>query len=266
MIELLRQQFAHDAPTEEKLNRTREFLQIAVLKIMYDKSYLDNLAFVGGTALRILFGLRRFSEDLDFSLVDKKEYNFYEINKTIERELKLYGLNVESKAKVDKTVQSTFLKFERLLKDLGISNLAGQKLSIKIEVDSNPPQGWRLEKTLVNKVYLFNLPHFDLPSLYATKLHACFFREFTKGRDFYDLVWYIGKKIKPNYLLLNNAIMQTEKRDLALNEENYVDFILEKLKGVDFKAVKKDVERFLEDKSELKLLDFDDMKNNLDKC
>ena len=263
MIELLKQRFTPDMSNEEKINQTREFLQILALKIMYDKKYLNNLAFVGGTALRLLFNLRRFSEDLDFSLINKDGYNFIKINSQLERELKLHGLNVETKVKLDRTVNNTFLKFSGLLKNLGLSSLDEQKLSIKIEVDANPPNGWNTETTLINKIYIINLVHFDLPSLYASKLHACFFRKYIKGRDYYDLVWYIGKKIKPNYMLLNNAIKQTEGYDLKLNSQNFNDFLLSKLAKINFTKIKKDVERFLEDRTELKFLEFDIIKRML---
>ena len=264
MIEILKQQLKSDMPNEEKINRVREVLQLTVLKIMYDKGYFKNLAFCGGTALRVLFDLRRFSEDLDFSLIDKKGYDFLQVNSKIENELKLYGLDAQTKVKENKTVQSAFLKFPMLLKELGLSELSSQKLSIKIEIDSNPPEGWRAQTTLVNKVYMLNITHFDLPSLYATKLHACFFRRYIKGRDFYDLVWYLGKKIQPNYILLNNAIKQTHGHDLKLSEENFKEFLLERLGKIDFKFVKKDVERFLEDRNELKLLDFEDIRSSLE--
>lgn len=263
MIELLQQQFNPDMSNEEKINRLREFLQVVVLKIIYDKGYFEKLAFVGGTALRLLFNLRRFSEDLDFSLIDIKGYRFMEINSFIERELKLLGLNIETKVNEEKTVQNSFLKFKGLLKELQLSNLDEQKLSIKIEVDAEPPKGWHLETTLVNKVYLLNLVHFDLPSLYATKLHACFFRKYVKGRDFYDLAWYIGKKIRPNYTLLNNAIKQTENYSLNLNDSNFEKFLLEKLDKTDLKEIRRDVERFLEDKNELGLLSSDVLKKSL---
>lgn len=263
MIELLKQQFNLGMPEEEKINRVREFLQIAVLKIIYDKGYFNNLAFIGGTALRFLFNLKRFSEDLDFSLIKKKDYNFLKVNSQIEHDLNLYGLQVETKINQDRTVQNTFLKFKGLLKALGLSALDEQKLSIKIEVDSNPPKGWHLETSLFNRIYLLNLTHFNLPSLYATKLHACFYRKYAKGRDFYDLVWYIGKKIEPNYLLLNNAIKQTENINPKLNEKNFKQFLLDKLAKVDFLAIKRDVERFLEDRVELRLLDFKAIKNSL---
>ena len=265
MIELLKQQFSPNMPMEDKINRVREFLQILALKIIYDKGYFENLAFVGGTALRLLFNTKRFSEDLDFSLVNRMGYNFSEVNSKLEHEFKLYGVDIETKIKADKAVQNTFLKFSGLLKDLNISKLAQQKLSIKIEVDSNPPKGWNLQTTFVNKIYLLNLVHFDLPSLYAAKLHACFFRKYIKGRDFYDFIWYLGKKIRPNYLLLNNAIKQTEDRDLKLNDSNFNGFLLKKIEKVDFEAVIKDVERFLEDKNELRLLNLKTIRSALSK-
>ena len=92
-------------------------------------------------------------------------------------------------------------------------------------------------------------------SLYATKLHACFFRKYVKGRDFYELLRYLGKKIKPNYLLLNNAIRHTEGKFEVLDENNIKDFLLQRVEMIDFKGVRKGVERFLEDKNDLKLLE-----------
>lgn len=263
MIDVLKQQFKPSMDSEEKINRVREFLQVLCLKIIHDKGYFENMAFVGGTALRILYDLRRFSEDLDFSVTKKKGYDFLKIISVITSELELYGFNVESKNSVDKTVQSSFLKFNNLLNELGLSQMKEQKLSIRMEVDSNPPAGWNLQTTLINKTYIFNILHFDLPSLYATKLHACFFRKFIKGRDFYDLLWYLGRKAKPNFILLNNAIKQTESRDLKLNEKNFKSFLLGKLEKVDFISVRKDVGRFLEDKKELELLGFGPIKKSI---
>lgn len=261
MIEVLKQHIGLDMPAEDKINRLREALQLTALKILYDKGQFEKIAFVGGTALRFLFNLRRFSEDLDFSLIDKKKYNFQELNSQLEYGFGLYGLNVETKTREEKTVQSSFLKFSGLLKDLGLSSIDEQKLSIRIEIDSNPPQGWNIETALLNNIYLLNIVHFDLPSLYAAKLHACFFRKYTKGRDFYDLVWYLGKKINPNYALLNNTIKQTEGCELNLNEHKLKEFILERIKQIDFRLVKEDVSRFLEDREELRLLELESIKN-----
>lgn len=257
MIEFLRQQIADIKTNEGKINRLREALQLLCLKILQDKGYFSNIAFVGGTALRILYDMRRFSEDMDFSVIDKKGYDFTDLAFIVKRELELNNLDVNIKPKIAKTVQSCMLKFPGVMKNAGLLASEDQNLSIKIEVDSNPPAGWHAESTIVNKLYVLNVTHLSIASLYATKLHACFFRKFIKGRDFYDLVWYLGKKIKPNYELLNNAIAQTHGNLTALDSGNIKEFLLEKLAKIDFSSVVKDVERFLEDKSELKMLDKD---------
>lgn len=255
MTEVFKQLFTANMSEEEKLNRMREMLQIICMKIMHDKNFFNNLAFVGGTALRILFDLRRFSEDLDFSLINKEGYDFSKINAELLKELKLFGLNVEAKSQEERNAHSMMLKFSGLLKAVGLSPLESQKFSVKIEIDTNPPKGGNIQNKYVSKVYTFNVVHFDLPSMYATKLHACFYRKYLKGRDFYDLIWYLSKRIQPNYLLLNNAITQTQGVDLKLNESNFKEFLLERIEKVDFEEAKKDVERFLEDKTELNLLE-----------
>lgn len=264
MIDVIKQQLTADMTQEMRLNKAREILQLTALKIIYDKDYFRSLSFTGGTALRFLFDLKRFSEDLDFSLVEKKGYDFNRMVDGLLKEYALYGLKVEAKPKTDKNVYSVFLKFPSLPKEIGLSALKGQKLAIKLEIDSNPPQGGRIMTTLVNKVYMFNVVHFDLPSLFATKLHACFFRKYVKGRDFYDFVWYLGKKIMPNFVLLNNAIKQTQGYEPAISEKNFKSFLLDSISKIDFSILKKDVERFLEDKAELKLLDAEPLKNTIE--
>lgn len=254
MIEVLKQQFTASMPPEEKLNRTREFLQIMALKNLYDQNVFENIAFVGGTALRVLYDIRRFSEDLDFSLVSPKNYDFKKLNAGLVRHFNLNNLAVECKPKIDKTVHSAFLKFPGILKELGLGAFAAQKLSIKLGVDSNPPKGWRLAETTLNKTYIFSVRHFDLPSMLATKIHACFFRKYTKGRDFYDLVWYLGKKVFPNLELLNNAVHQTEGKNPGLTEANLKDFILSGLANIDFNAAVNDLRRFIVDETELRVI------------
>lgn len=264
MYEIIKQKIAEAQSTEEKINKTREFLQIAVLKILFDRNHFDNIAFVGGTALRILYDLRRYSEDLDFSLISKNKYSFRNLLHELTYELKNYGFKIESTLKDKGPVNASMIKFPELLNDLGLSRLKAEKLSIKLEIDTNPPAGWVTALTPISESFVFAVKHFDPPSLFATKLHACFFRRYTKGRDFYDLVWYLGKKVKPNYLLLNNAIRQTEKKDYAVNPDTIKGFINKKLESVDFKAARKDVERFLENKNELKMLDIDMMRQLVD--
>jgi predicted nucleotidyltransferase component of viral defense system len=254
MIDLLRQYLNGSKTPEEKLNRMREFLQVTILKIMYDRGSLAHLAFVGGTALRIIFNLRRFSEDLDFSLIERKPYDFPKIVSAIENDLELNGLHAQTTVRSVRTVQNVFFKFSGLLKEMRLSALSSQNISIKLEIDTNPPLGGSIESTLVNRLYVLNLRHFDLPSSFATKLCACFFRKYIKGRDFYDLVWYLSKNIRPNILLFNNAVKQVKGEDLGLNDQNIKEFILRRIEEIDFALVANDVEQFLEDKSELKLL------------
>ena len=254
MIEVLKQQFTLAMPADEKLNRTREFLQIMALKNLSDHNAFNNIAFVGGTALRILHNIRRFSEDLDFALVSARSYDFKKLSDGLIRYFKLNNLEVESKPRVEKTVHSTFLKFPGVLRELGLGAFEAQKLFVKLEVDSNPPKGWKLADTTLNKTYLFSVRHFDLPSMLATKIHACFFRKYTKGRDFYDLAWYLGRKVSPNIELLNNAIQQTEGKKLGITKATLKDFMLGKLARIDFNVAVKDVKRFIVDESELRVI------------
>jgi predicted nucleotidyltransferase component of viral defense system len=257
VLDLIEKSISSVSTHEAKTHITREFLQLLILKILYDKDYFKNLAFVGGTALRFLYNLRRFSEDLDFSLINKKGYKFDIFLERVAYELRKAGFSSDIKKNIEETVQSAMFKFKNILYLLGLSEDKRQKLFIKLEVDSNPPKGWNTQLSLVNKHFVFTVTNFDIPSLYATKLHACFFRKYIKGRDFYDLIWYLGKKSIPNFELLNNAIEQTEHKRINLNRENFNDFLRERLATIDFVKVKKDVERFIEDKNELKLLDKD---------
>lgn len=255
MIDLIKEVVSKSPSREEKVHLAREFLQILILKILFDRGYFKNFAFVGGTALRILYGLRRFSEDLDFSLINKESYVFDSFLKGIAYELEKNGFSLDVREAKGRVVQSVMLKFRDLLFHLGLSGQKGQKLSVRLELDTNPPQGWNTEISLVSRYFVLTVTHFDLSSLYALKLHACFYRKYTKGRDYYDLLWYLGKKSLPNFRLLNNAIEQTENKRIDVDEANFKDFLREKLKEKDFAEVRKDAERFIVDKNELKLLD-----------
>ena len=264
MIEIIKQRLTKEMSNEEKLNRCREFIQVLCLKILDESGAFASLAFTGGTALRIIFGVKRFSEDLDFSLVKKGLKPFSEINENLVKGIKLAGLDVNSNVKTKNTVHNTMLKFPGVLKELGLSPLESQNLSIKIEVDTNPPEGGVVQNRFIQQEYVFNVTHFDLPSMFSTKLHACFYRDYLKGRDFYDFIWYMSNKVKPNFVLLNNAIKQTEGAAPVVSERNFKEFLLKGIERVDFKSARKDVERFLEDKKELRLLDADLIKNNIE--
>lgn len=254
MIELLKKEIAGKKSLDDKINHLREMLQFMCLKTFYDKGHFARLTFTGGTALRILYELRRFSEDLDFFLTKKSGYDFDEVASDLKRFFGLNGIEMSLKTWGLNNVDSGTMKFHELLKNVGLSRAGNIDISIELEINLDPPRGGEIKRTLVNRMFMLNIAHFSLPSLYATKLHACFFRKYVKGRDFYDLLWYISKSIKPDYTLLNNAIHQTEGEFEPLSENNLKDFLLGRLEKIDFTEVRKDVERFLEDRHELKLL------------
>lgn len=255
MIEVLHDKLKVYPLNEDKYNFLREYLQTIILKIIDEKGYFKNLSFVGGTALRILFQLNRFSEDLDFCLTNSTNYQFSEMMLSLERELNLMGLMVNIHYKDKKTVASAFVKFDHLLFELNLSPHTDKKLSIKFEVDQNPPLGYVNDFTMLNNDFLIGINHFDLPTLFSGKLHALLCRKYTKGRDFYDFIWYIGKKIKPNYEFLNQAILQTEKKDLTLDHALLIQLLKERFAATDFKHVINDVRPFLINSQETRFLD-----------
>lgn len=262
MLELIKDKLhKHDGSNSDKYNYLREYLQHLVLKIMDEQGFFRNLAFVGGTALRILYDLNRFSEDLDFSLISVDNYDYMKITRVIENELRKSNLNVLIKSKAEKTLAASFVSFSGLLFELGLTKLKEQKISIKFEVDQNPPVGYQTKLSLINKDFLIAINHFDLPSLFASKLHAILCRKYTKGRDFYDLLWYLGKKIEPNYGLLKQAFLQTEKAEISFNKEVLVKMLQSKIEKTDFKLIKDDVAPFLVNANELRYFEKDFFMN-----
>jgi len=257
MIDVIKQQFTETMPRHVRLNKTREFMQALCLKIMSERGWFDRMVFLGGTALRMMFQLRRFSEDLDFSMLKAGDMDVTGLSGDFAKDLRLYGFQAEVKTKDVGTVRSMMLKFPGLLKELGLSPLKDEKLAIKWDVDTNPPLGGVSVGGMMNKYFTFRVVHYDLPSLFAGKLHACLYRNYTKGRDWYDFIWYVSKKVRPNFALLKNAVLQTEKKDLEIDEAGLGDFLVESIKGVDFKSLRQDVERFLEDPAELSIFDPD---------
>lgn len=253
MEDIIRNLLSKEGTQEAKINRLREFMQILILRELYDLGCYKNLSFVGGTALRLLYDLRRFSEDLDFSLYNQRGYDLTKLVTGVQRRLDYYGFDTDLVMNERKTVQNLDVRFKNLLSAYGLSQIKSQKLYIRLEIDTNPPSGWQTRVSVINRIFIFTVTHFDLDSLYALKLHACFYRKYTKGRDFYDLIWYLGKKVKPNFVLLNNAVKQTEGKDPGVTPDNFRDFLSDKLARIDFVKARKDVERFLEDKSELGL-------------
>ena len=259
MLDIIKSRLAAQPKMDQtqKYNYLREYLQLVVLKILDEKGYFRQIAFVGGTALRILYQLNRFSEDLDFSLVNEKEYSFRAIIHILKQELQQRNLSVDLSCKDEKSVASSFIRFDKILYELGLSSHRNQKLSIKFEVDQRPPLGYKTELTLLNNEFLISINHYDLPSLFAGKLHAILHRPYAKGRDYYDLIWYLSRKVTPNYLLLNQAILQTEKKSSNLNQKSLKQLLLNKITATDFKKIRRDVAPFLADGAEARFFEED---------
>ena len=238
-------------------NIAREYLQARVLENMQKMGAFVPLAFQGGTALRFLYGLRRFSEDLDFSLENAKnafdlEYYLQGLQNTFSAE----GYALEVAYNTDRVVQSALLKFTGLPYELELSAHQNENLSIKIEVDTNPPCGAAMETSLVRKYVFLNLHHYDRASLFAGKIHALLSRKFTKGRDVYDLLWYLSDPTwpPPNFVFLQNALMQTGWEGEVPTEKNWRLLLRDRMNDLDWERVILDVDPFLENTGDKEFL------------
>lgn len=251
VLELVSQKEGYNA----KLNIMREYLQAYILKVMHDEGVFRSAAFLGGTALRFLYGLPRFSEDLDFSSVGKMSVNFAALLKKIMFELAAAGYDASVAYNDQKTVNSAFVKFSGLMFDAGISPLKSQKFSIKVEIDSNPPEGAVFETRIVNKYFPISFLSYEVNSLFTGKLHALLSRKYAKGRDYFDLGWYLSrwKGIEPNFTLLNNALKQTGWNKDIPGKDSWKGFIYKVVENTDWKKIRQDVESFLENPSDLNI-------------
>jgi len=245
---------------DDNLNRIREYIQAYFLYVIYRKKYYQDMVFTGGTALRFVHHIRRFSEDIDFSLSGRaKQIDFTGMMQDIAHEFKQAGYAMEMKIKTRLAVHSALLKFSGILFETGLSPLKDEKFLIKVEIDSHPPASGAETHSMVTTPFMFYMLHYDLPSLLAGKTHALLCREYTKGRDWYDLLWYRGKfkELEPNFTMLNNAMIQTEKDPILLTSKNWKAELKKAVQKVDFALVKLDVGRFLEDQTDLRLLNFE---------
>lgn len=239
----------------QALNRLREYLQAFVLRSLHESEAFRSLAFVGGTALRFLHNLPRYSEDLDFSLVSGGGYAGQKWMAKIKRDLTLAGFSPEVTWNDGKVVHTSWVRIAGLLHDAGLSAMPGQKLSIKLEIDTRPPGDSRCESRVVTRHITFFLQYYDLPSLMAGKLHAILTRKYTKGRDWYDLMWYLSPipPVAPNLPMLQRALDQTRGSG-SFNASRWKDLVGERLRTVNMKDVRDDVGPFLERQREEALL------------
>ena len=250
-------QIARQADADQlRLNQLREYLQQVILREMFELDWLPELVFHEGTALRMLHELRRFSEDLDFHLQQPVlDYSIETELKDLRRKLELNGYDVDCSPVSSGNVRSTFVKFGGgLLYEAGISPHEKQKLRIKLEIDTNPPAGFDTETSLLDEYFPIAITHHDRESFVAGKCHAILQREWTKGRDLFDLLFYLTRweKTEPNFKYLNNALEQTGYEGSVIDADNWNVRILERVEEVDWSTVQEDVRPFLLDPADLK--------------
>ncbi|MFZ3150079.1 MAG: nucleotidyl transferase AbiEii/AbiGii toxin family protein [Anaerolineaceae bacterium] len=250
----------------EGRNLAREYLQARILGSLQRSGAMIPLAFHGGTALRFLYSHGRYSEDLDFTLEgNRQSYDFRSYLHAIRSELTPEGYKVDLKVNDKKTVNSAFVRFPGLLFEMGLSPQQSEVLAVKIEVDTNPPKGAGLSNTVVRRFVVLQLHHHDKASLLSGKLHAVLQRSYTKGRDIYDLLWYLSDPTwpQPNMILLNNALTQTNWAGGTLTEVNWKEQVSLRLEKLNWDGIVNDVRPFVEPGFDLNLLTLTNMKKVL---
>ncbi|GBE07890.1 hypothetical protein BMS3Abin11_01007 [bacterium BMS3Abin11] len=266
MIELIQQRldsYKATNPVEEE-QATKEILQEVALYSLWRAGFFEVAAFQGGTSLRILHKLPRFSEDLDFIL--KKPDPGFEWGSYLTKlqdGFEEFGLQTEvvDKSRMDQSVKKAVLKDKSISNQLNLSfyrGHTGQKLKIKLEIDINPPKGSGYEYSYLDFPLDFEVCHQDLASNFALKVHALLCRPYLKGRDWYDFNWYVKHKVKPNLPHLQAALRQFgpwKDQSITANMDWLHQALTEKIASVEWKEAALDVERFLKpiEKQSLKL-------------
>lgn len=249
-------------------NALLEIIQEIALFGLWRSKFFEHAAFYGGTALRILYGLNRFSEDLDFSLMKPNpHFSLTPYHHAIERELEALGFNVEiveKQKKGESTVKSAFIKGntkEHLIK-IGFEGSdklrvpASSILKIKFEIDVDPPDGFSTEPSSLAFPVPFSVKGYSLPSMFAGKMHALLFREYSgwvKGRDWYDYLWFLSKETSIDLSHLKKRMCQTNHwaKEKDLNIVDVKLLLRDKIEKLNVKSAQEDVKRFLPDPDEV---------------
>lgn len=249
------------------VNALKEIFQEITLLGLFRGGFFNKAAFYGGTSLRVLYGLNRFSEDLDFSLTEKNtDFNIENYFKYISNEFNAHGVSVELRKKKKKStssnIESAFLKTDTSIHTLDVKTedlqniLSGinyyKKIKIKIEVDVNPPLNFQTEaKTLLMPV-TFNVVSMTLPNLYAGKMHAVLCRKWktrVKGRDWYDFEWYVKNKAKLNLEHLKERMTESGdfEKESVLDQKRFVELMNNKIDTLNIEKAIDEVKPFIKD-------------------
>jgi predicted nucleotidyltransferase component of viral defense system len=258
----------HPANRDEAKDALREIMQEIALAGLNRAGFFEKAAFYGETALRIFYGLDRFSEDLDFSLLAQNpDFSLEKYQDAVVNEFAALGMQVsitEKKKTIKNNINSAFLKSETIWKELVLKEIIPQNglkevanVKIKIEVDIEPPLGFATEEKLLLQPFSFYVKCLSLPDLFAGKMHALLFRKWgtnVKGRDWYDMEWYIkkGYKLNLNHFLLRAIDSGDWKKD-KISEAEFRVLLSEKINHVKLDFVKADISRFIKDPKKLEI-------------
>jgi hypothetical protein len=257
MNEIIQQRLENFAASNAKDEEQalKEIIQEIALFALWRAGFFEVAAFQGGTSLRILHHLPRFSENLDFILFEPSpDFSWPVYLQQLQAVLEEYGIKseVQPQGRLDKSIRTAVIKDSSVVNQLNLSfykSHAGKKLKVKLEIDINPPAGSGYDYTYLDFPNDFEVCHQDLPSNFALKIHALLCREFLKGRDWFDFNWYIKQGVSPNLFLLKNALIQVGP--WAGSEEIEVDLawlkkvMQEKINEIDWSQAALDVAPFL---------------------
>ena len=256
--------------TADYKNALKEVIQEVALCGLSRSGFFKKAAFYGGTALRIFYGLDRFSEDMDFSLIaEEKDFNINIYFSYLANELLANGfeLRIDRKEKsAESDIQSAFIKGNTLIHLLKIVPTADEILGvsdtelikIKFEVDTNPPEGatYEIKYGLLPVPYAVQM--YDEASLFAGKIHAVLCRSWknrVKGRDYYDYLWYLARGTKVNILHLQKRLEQSGEwtSTQKLTTQKVIELLCERFASINFENAKNDVLPFIADSRKLDL-------------
>lgn len=256
----------HPVNRVEAEQALREIMQEIALAGLERSGFFEKAAFYGGTALRIFYGLNRYSEDLDFSLLHKDQnFDLDSHLESIKTEFESLGMKVIVKEK-DKTIKnnidSAFLKPDTLWKELVLEGVIPQSgleqkpnIKIKLEIDTQPPLGFKTEERLLLKPFTFYVKCFSSPDLFAGKMHALLFRKWkinVKGRDWYDMEWHIkrGTALNMAHFILRTRDSGDWQKE-TMSKKEFMKLLDDKISSVSFTRIKADINRFIPDPSVL---------------